>query len=219
MKALHGTGVAAVALAALAAACGGGDPDYTAELRRTQYGLVHVKADDYRGLGYGYGYAVAQDQLCLLSDRVRTLRGERSGRLGPDGPALVGFLPLSNLASDLFYRVQLSDEEVETAWAQLSADAQGLAEGYARGFSRYVREMKASDRDTACGGVEPLTMKADELRRLLVVGGCSIMTIIACAKIRPNSGRRPAFGNSGNGTDSGSKKNKKPSRVTCVTPA
>ncbi|MCV0438320.1 MAG: penicillin acylase family protein [Hydrogenophaga sp.] len=165
MKALHGTGIAAVALAALAAACGGGDPDYTAELRRTQYGLVHVKADDYRGLGYGYGYAVAQDQLCLLSDRVRTLRGERSGRLGPDGPALVGFLPLSNLASDLFYRVQLSDEEVETAWAQLSADAQGLAEGYARGFSRYVREMKASDRDTACGGVEPLTMKASDVVR------------------------------------------------------
>jgi len=167
MKALHGAGAGAMLIAALAGACGGGDPDtdFSAELRRTQYGLVHVKADDYRGLGYGYGYAVAQDQLCLLSDRVRTLRGERSSRLGPDGQALVGFLPLSNLASDLFYRVELSDHEVEAAWAQLSGEAKGLAEGYARGFSRYVREMSASERATVCDGIEPLTMKASDVVR------------------------------------------------------
>jgi acyl-homoserine-lactone acylase len=172
MRALHGAGNAVVMVAALAA-CGGSDSDagFKAELRRTQYGLVHVKADDYRGLGYGYGYAVAQDQLCLLSDRVRTLRGVRSARLGPDGQALVGFLPLSNLASDLFYRVQLSDQEVDAAWAQLSADAKGLAEGYARGFSRYVREMSASERDSACDGIEPLTMKAsDVLRATMQIG-------------------------------------------------
>jgi acyl-homoserine-lactone acylase len=167
MKALQRAGFVTMMFTALAAACGGGDPDahFKAEVRRTQYGLVHVKADDYRGLGYGYGYAVAQDQLCLLSDRVRTLRGERSGRLGPDGQALVGFLPLSNLASDLFYRVQLSDQEVDAAWAQLSGDAKNLAEGYARGFSRYVREMTASERDGACGGIEPLTMKASDVVR------------------------------------------------------
>lgn len=168
MKPLHGAASAAAVLAALVAACGGGDgadKKFNAELRRTQYGLVHVKADDYPGLGYGYGYAVAQDQLCLLSDRVRTLRGERSAHFGADGQALVGFLPLSNLASDLFYRVQLSDAEVDTAWKQLSADAQALAEGYAKGFSRYVREMSASERAAACGGVEPLTMKASDVVR------------------------------------------------------
>lgn len=168
MKPLHGVGVAAAMLAALTAACGGGEgPDkkITTEVRRTQYGLVHVKADDHQSLGYGYGYAVAQDQLCLLSDRVRTLRGERSARFGSDGQALVGFLPLSNLASDLFYRVQLSDAEVEAAWAQLSPDAKGLAEGYAKGFSRYVRDMPANERSAACNGVEPSTMKASDVVR------------------------------------------------------
>ncbi|MCZ8218867.1 MAG: penicillin acylase family protein [Acidovorax sp.] len=167
MKALHGAGIAAALLAGLTAACGGGESDkkINTEVRRTQYGLVHVKADDYQSLGYGYGHAVAQDQLCLLSDRVRTLRGERSARFGADGQALVGFLPLSNLASDLFYRVQISDAEVEAAWAQLSPDAKGLAEGYAKGFSRYVRDMPANERSAACDGVEPLTMKASDVVR------------------------------------------------------
>ena len=161
----------AAACAALVAACGGSGSDsgtdsgLSAELRRTQYGLVHVKADNHRGLGYGYGYAVAQDQLCLLSDRVRTLRGERSARFGAEGQALVGFLPLSNLASDLFYRVQLSDAEVEAAWQGLSADARALAEGYAAGFSRFVRELPAAERAAACDGAEPLAMQASDVVR------------------------------------------------------
>jgi hypothetical protein len=112
-------------------------PDkYSAEVRWTQYGLPHVKAADYAGLGYGFGYAVARDHLCLLADRVVTLRGERSERFGPDGASLVAFLQTSNLNSDLFYRVQLSDEEVDAAWRDLSADARGLAEGYARARRR-----------------------------------------------------------------------------------
>lgn len=172
MRPLAGVGAAAVAVACLVVACGGdkgGGVD--AQVRRTQYGLVHVKADTYRGLGYGYGHAVAQDQLCLVSDRVRTLRGERSARFGADGQALVGFLPLSNLDSDLFYRVQLSDEEVEAAWQPLSSDAKALAEGYAAGFSRYVRDMPAAERAAACNGVEPLAMKAsDVVRATMQVG-------------------------------------------------
>ncbi len=173
MKPLQGTAIAAALMAVFAAACGDGEggPVYKAELRRTQYGMVHVKADDHRSLGYGYGYSVAQDQLCLLSDRIRTLRGERAARFGADGQALVGFLPLTNLASDLFYRVQLSDAEVQVAWEQLSADAKDLAEGYAAGFSRYVRDLSATARAGACDGVEPLTMKAsDVVRATLQIG-------------------------------------------------
>ena len=98
---------------------------YSAEVRWTQYGLPHIKASNYAGLGYGHGYAVARDHLCLLADRVLTLRGERSERFGPDGLATVAFLQIPNLDSDLFYRVQLSDDEVETAWKGLSTDARG----------------------------------------------------------------------------------------------
>ncbi|MCB1710654.1 MAG: penicillin acylase family protein, partial [Halioglobus sp.] len=30
---------------------------YSAEIRRTEYGIPHIKAADWGGLGYGYGYA------------------------------------------------------------------------------------------------------------------------------------------------------------------
>jgi len=109
--------------ACLVAGCGGGDDAppappaarFDAQVRWTTYGVPHVKANDHGGLGYGYGYAVARDQLCALSDRVVTLRGERSARFGADGKALVGFLPLANLDSDLFYRMQLSADDVDAA--------------------------------------------------------------------------------------------------------
>lgn len=69
---------------------------YDADIRWTQYGVPHIKAKDYASLGYGYGYAVAKDRLCLLADRVITLRGERSRWFGATGAATVGFLPASN---------------------------------------------------------------------------------------------------------------------------
>ena len=141
-------------------------PDkYSAEVRWTQYGLPHVKAADYAGLGYGYGYAVARDHLCLLADRVVTLRGERSERFGPDGASLVAFLQTSNLNSDLFYRVQLSDEEVDAAWRDLSAAARGLAEGYAAGFNRRLRDIGAEAATTACQGAAPPQMRASDVVR------------------------------------------------------
>jgi len=52
-----------------------GSGRYLAEIRRTQYGIPHILAHDYGGLGYGYGYAFAQDDACFMADRVLTLRG------------------------------------------------------------------------------------------------------------------------------------------------
>ena len=37
-------------------------------IRRTEYGIPHIKAKDFKGIGYGYGYALAQDQVCLMAD-------------------------------------------------------------------------------------------------------------------------------------------------------
>ena len=61
------------------------DPRYSAEIRRTEYGIPHIVANDYGSLGYGYGYAFAQDNLCVMADRVVTLRGDRSQVLRPEG--------------------------------------------------------------------------------------------------------------------------------------
>src|SRR3546814_9608105 len=67
--------------------------ELTAEIRRTEYGIPHIKADDWAGLGYGYGYAFAEDNACLLAEMVVTARAERSAFFGDSA---------ANLADDPF---------------------------------------------------------------------------------------------------------------------
>src|SRR5947208_2182253 len=49
-----------------------------AEIRRTQYGIPHILAHDWTGLGYGTGYAFAQDNICTIADTYVTVDAERS---------------------------------------------------------------------------------------------------------------------------------------------
>src|ERR1700675_2037051 len=133
------------------------------EIRWTQYGIPHVKADNYVGLGYGYGYASARTSVCELADRITTLRGQRSGLFGPGGNVLVGFVHTTNLDSDLFYRVMLSDAAVSLAYEELSANARDLVDGYAAGFNRYVREFSELPEHPLCGGTRVPEMRAADI--------------------------------------------------------
>ena len=67
------------------------EPRYQAEIRRTAYGIPHIKADDWSGLGYGYGYAYAQDNFCVAmraivdaTSRSAEFFGESGGDLTAD---------------------------------------------------------------------------------------------------------------------------------------
>ena len=53
-----------------------------ADIRRTSFGVPHIRASDERGLGFGIGYAYAQDNLCLLANEVVTVSGERARFFG-----------------------------------------------------------------------------------------------------------------------------------------
>jgi acyl-homoserine-lactone acylase len=141
------------------------------EIRWTQYGIPHVKADNYMGLGYGYGYASARSSVCELADRITTLRGQRSGLFGPAGSALVGFVHTTNLDSDLFYRVMLSDAAVGHAYEELSSNARDLVDGYAAGFNRYVRDVSAPPGRQLCGGMHvPEMLAADIVAAMMQIG-------------------------------------------------
>lgn len=80
-----GTFAAMLAASALFAGCtapshqdGAADASaasYHAQIRRTQDGIPHIKADDWGSLGYGFGYVQAQDDLCTLADSFVTWRG------------------------------------------------------------------------------------------------------------------------------------------------
>lgn len=160
-----------VVVALLGAAANASGVDLQAEIRWTRFGVPHIKAADYEGLGFGYGYAIAPHRLCLLADRILTLRGERSRWFGPDAPVVAGFVPTNNLNSDLFHRVQLAAEDVAAATESLSADARALASGYAAGFSRYVAELTERQRADACKGAPiPLMEQADVVRAMMSIG-------------------------------------------------
>ncbi|MEO9599507.1 penicillin acylase family protein [Parasphingorhabdus sp.] len=146
-------------------------PALQAEIRWTEYGVPHVRAKDYAGLGYGYGYASAKNQYCLIADHLITLRGERSRHFGRDGMATVGFLPTTNINADLFYRLQLSQAVTDRAAAQLNSDARELARGYAAGLNRFVTENSEGNVGQSCNlSFEPEFTESDVIRAALAVG-------------------------------------------------
>ena len=107
---------------------GQGSTSFSAEIRRTAMGVPHIKAADYRGLGYGIGYAQATDNLCTIADSMLTYRGERSAFFGPTAVATndstIGRQP--NLESDFFHRHILTDAliaRVKAAQSQPMVDA------------------------------------------------------------------------------------------------
>ena len=140
-------------LAVALAACGGDSSShhgedakaYQATIERTTYGIPHITADSYGGVGYGHGYAIAEDNLCVLADAFVTFRGERSRYFGPDAEAapMGTFGSPNNRDADFFFRFVVNDDQVDSFRSVQPADVRQLSEGFAAGFSRYVREVKA----------------------------------------------------------------------------
>ncbi|MCP4840490.1 MAG: hypothetical protein GY887_02050, partial [Halieaceae bacterium] len=48
---------------------------YSAEIRRTEFGIPHIKAEDWGSLGYGYGYAYSQDNFCVTMREIAQAGG------------------------------------------------------------------------------------------------------------------------------------------------
>ncbi|KRP66765.1 acylase [Pseudomonas orientalis] len=141
----------------------------SAEIRRTTYGVPHIRADDERGLGFGIGYAYAQDNLCLLANEIVTVNGQRSRFFGPEQVTLE---ERNNLASDVFFTWLNTPSAVEAFWSAQTPQIRQRIEGYVAGFNRYLKEQGAPAQCQAAW-VRPL-VKEDLVkltRRLLVEGG------------------------------------------------
>ncbi|OLF54113.1 acylase [Pseudomonas chlororaphis] len=144
----------------------------SADIRRTGFGVPHIRAADERGLGYGIGYAYAQDNLCLLANEVLTVNGERSKYFGPQQQTLE---QRDNLASDLFFTWLNTPQAVFGFWQAQTPQVRQLIEGYVAGYNRALGERQAQGLPEQCQGdwVRPLTALdlVKLTRRLLVEGG------------------------------------------------
>lgn len=154
-------------------------PQLSAEVRRTSYGIPHVKAKDEAGLGFGIGYAYAQDNFCMFQETLLSANGERARYFGPEavgGPEFEsGSITQPNLTADFFFRLLNSPELVDAAWQEQPAAIKALLRGYAAGFNHFLTE-NARQLPEQCRNAA-WVRKIDErdlikfMRRLAVEGG------------------------------------------------
>ncbi len=107
--------------------------EYEVDIRWTSYGIPHVKAKDWGGLGYGFAYATATDAFCVIAHEVMLVAGEQSRYQGyGDG----------RLESDVFHKALLDDPVLEHFSAALSSNSAAFNNGYVKGYNRYLRDNK-----------------------------------------------------------------------------
>ena len=175
-------GCGAVAVALMLGGCGKGTdnpappapepkPQISAEVTRTSFGIAHIRADNFKNLGYGLAYAYAQDNVCMFADTMLTVRGERSRFFGGDLPATSpkngeygaasDFMNLKNEDSDFFFKGYLDPEQLRAGYATGSSEARDLLAGYAAGYNRYLKDY-AGRLPAACNNapwVRPITVE------------------------------------------------------------
>lgn len=115
-------------------------PRYEATITRTTFGVPHVEAKDFRGLGFGAAYAQAQDNICLMADGYVSASGQRSRYFGPDQTTVVGLVPAKNIESDLYYATMQDIATLRAGFAKTSADSRALTAGWVAGYNRFLRD-------------------------------------------------------------------------------
>ncbi|QXE09939.1 MULTISPECIES: acylase [Pseudomonas] len=144
----------------------------SADIRRTAFGVPHIRAENERGLGFGIGYAYAQDNLCLLANEIVTVNGQRSRYFGPHQFTVE---QRENRVSDLFFTWLNTPEAVKAFWDAQPAQVRDLVAGYAAGYNRYLAERREQGLPQQCQGEWVRDIAAEDLvkltRRLLVEGG------------------------------------------------
>lgn len=133
---------------------GNGSPQYNVEVRRTSFGIPHIKASNYANMGYGYGYVHAQDNLCVLAEDLLTIRGERAKYLGRDGTYTIvaNGSTANNVDSDFFWKFIATDAAIAPL-KNSDQEAIDATKGFVAGYNRYVKELNAGEhpgRHLAC---------------------------------------------------------------------
>ncbi|QIQ88018.1 MAG: penicillin acylase family protein [Erythrobacter sp.] len=152
------------------------EPRYEAEITRTTYGIPHIVAPDWRGLGYGVAYAYAQDNLCLMAEQFVTVRGERSLHFGPEGRLGPGNPDMGNLESDVFFRAAIDLPALREGWKDAAPEARAVAQGYVAGYNRFLADAGPEGVPEACRGEEWVRPIGEDdmlayLERQMIMGG------------------------------------------------
>ncbi|MCW8193685.1 peptidase S45 [Proteobacteria bacterium 005FR1] len=156
MKSLYRLSVpllAASLIACTSSQTGRDAPEFSAEIQRTEFGIPHIVADDYKGLGYGLGYSFAQDNICSLAREIVIASGKSALYLEESE---------DNIERDIFFTWYNTEERQRALLDKQPPDVRDAVAGYAAGYSRYLRDAGIDNIDPACAG-QPWVREITEL--------------------------------------------------------
>ncbi len=191
--------LAGLALGALGAASLAAAAPLKADIVRTRYGVPHITAADYAGLGFGSAWAFAEDNVCLLADQIVTVSGERSKYFGQAGSTTVAFNEVKNLDADVFFKATLDAAALRRAAASASPEYRRMVHGYVAGYNAYLRRTGVANLPLACRGagwVRPITdddlLKIMEEKMTQASAGSWLLSLVSATPPGPAAPASPA---------------------------
>lgn len=132
---------------------GKGGKSLRAVIRRTRYGVPHIKARDIESLAAGYAYAYAEDNVCTIANEYVTVAGKRSKYFGPDGEWTFSGngSTYSNLDADFYFR--WVEEQGTVRELMKRPPPLGPKQGVRRGVKGYVSGYNAYLKDTGVDNI------------------------------------------------------------------
>jgi acyl-homoserine-lactone acylase len=152
-----------------------------ATIRRTKFGVPHIKAPDIESLAAGYAYAYAEDNICTIAAEYVTVAGKRSKYFGPDEEWYFSGngSTFQNLDADVYFKWVQEQGTVRRLMNQPPplGPKKGVrrgVKGYVAGYNAYLKDIGGPDgiSDPACSGapwVRKIKQK-DAYRRFYQLG-------------------------------------------------
>lgn len=101
-----------------------------AEIRRTTYGIPHIRAENFRAAGYALGWVQSEDHGERVAMGLARARGGMARHLGPE-----------SLDADFTAQVRL--RRAQETYHQVDREMRDVYEGFAAGVNRYVELHRA----------------------------------------------------------------------------
>lgn len=114
-------------------------PANEVQLRWTEHGIPHIKANSWEGLGYGFAHAIASNTICVLAREFVTVRGEQAKYFGASE---------NNINQDAFHRALLNEGKLDDYLAYGSADSGAMDAGYVKGYNDYIASNRGAMPDS-----------------------------------------------------------------------
>ncbi|UJA19634.1 hypothetical protein HJD18_05015 [Thermoleophilia bacterium SCSIO 60948] len=171
-----------------------------ATIRRTKFGVPHIRAKSVRSLAAGYAYAFAEDNICTIASEYVTVNGNRSRFFGPDANWTFSGngTTYENVDADVYFRWAKKRRIVERLLRKKApiGPKRGVRQGvrgYVEGYNAYLRSVGGRDgiTDPTCKGakwVRPIT-QLDAYRRFFQLGilASSGATLAGISTAEPSS--------------------------------